>query len=524
MTLTLPRPPRRRLAATASALAFLPFAAAGCGSDDEGSSSASKGPASVAPAGALFYADITVPQGQQRSDIDALIGKVAPGQSLDKLLSMAKSGNTSFDEDVKPWLGDKAGVAITGVTGDEPEFVVALDSKDDKKAKALFVKGSKKLAAYKDVDLYQDADDPTAYAGFLPGEVLIGTQSAVKAGIDTAKGAPSITTAPNYGKLRAQAGDDGLAFFYGDIGKLLGVAQQSGLSGDDQAGFDAIREFASKQGVSAFAADMSVAADKVAVSSLAVSKAQPGEGDAAPAVAALPAGALAAFGIGDLGAAFTQVLDLTRSVTTTTAGAPSPGAQLDEGLRQIKSATGLDVEQDLLSWMGSAGLFLRGTSITDAGGALVVKTKDPAKTKAALSKLTPLLRQAGLSPSPLSGSGIDDGFSVQPNGLPVQVLAALSGDKFVVAANQAALDAALQPSSTLGDDPAFKAAAAQLSDGVAPSFFLDFKSIAALAGLAAGNVPQFQLVKPYLDSITTVVSGSKREGDVLRQDVAIGVR
>ena len=43
--------------------------------------------------------------------------------------------------------------------------------------------------------------------------------------------------------------------------------------------------------------------------------------------------------------------------------------------------------------MGDAGLFVEGDSLPALGGALVVQSTDPAKTRAAITKIKGLLRQ-----------------------------------------------------------------------------------------------------------------------------------
>ena len=174
--------------------------------------------------------------------------------------------------------------------------------------------------------------------------------------------------------------------------------------------------------------------------------------------------------------------------------------------------------------MGQSGLFASGSSVTDLGGALVVTSKDPAATKAALSKARTLVAGGGLRPQPLTGAGIGEGFSVSPAGGRFEVFAAQAGDRFVLAVNRAAFDQALEPSRKLADDPAFKTAAATLGDGLRPTFYLDFRRIAGLIALAAGSQPGYAQVRPYLDAITTLVAGSKRDGDVQRSTLTIGVR
>ncbi len=118
----------------------------------------------------------------------------------------------------------------------------------------------------------------------------------------------------------------------------------------------------------------------------------------------------------------------------------------------------------------------------------MVQTTDPAKTKQALTKLSGLLPQitTGLKVSPLSGvAGADDGFQIESPSLPFPIIAAVGGDKFVLGIGAQTVEAALSPSSTLGDSAAYKTAAAALGE-TKPAFFLDVGAVSALIG---GLVP-----------------------------------
>src|SRR4029450_7812210 len=138
---------------------------------------------------------------------------------------------------------------------------------------------------------------------------------------------------------------------------------------------------------------------------------------------------------------------------------------------------GLDLRQDLLSWMGDAGLFA-----TRDGGALVVNAKDAGRMRAAVGKLAPLVRMlGGATTRPLDARGVDEGFVVESgHGDPVFVAAA--GDRFGVAKGRAALTAALGGGERLGDRDDVKAAAAQLGEGLRPSLFADLPALADLLG------------------------------------------
>jgi hypothetical protein len=163
--------------------------------------------------------------------------------------------------------------------------------------------------------------------------------------------------------------------------------------------------------------------------------------------------------------------------------------------------------------MGDAGVFVGGTTSADLGGALVIKTTDPAKTRRTMAVLERYARQsAGTKVSSLHGQGIDDGFTARdPTGPAVHI--ALAGDRFVVAVGgKDVLAQAVSPSQQLGSAPAFSAAAGKLGNGLRPSLYLDFTQVTKLIESFAGANPGFQKAQPYLDSFGAIVAGAKNEG------------
>ncbi len=61
---------------------------------------------------------------------------------------------------------------------------------------------------------------------------------------------------------------------------------------------------------------------------------------------------------------------------------------------QFKQATGLDLQQDVFSWIGDAGVFVRGADMATLDGALVISSTDDARAEAAFTKFVGLAGQA----------------------------------------------------------------------------------------------------------------------------------
>ncbi len=200
-------------------------------------------------------------------------------------------------------------------------------------------------------------------------------------------------------------------------------------------------------------------------------------------------------------------------VQTVAGGGGITGVGVNALLGQFKQQTSLDLRQDVLGWMGDAGVFVGGTTSADLGGALVIKTTDPAKTKRTMAALERFARQsAGTKITSLHGQGIDDGFTAQDTTGPA-VHVALAGDRFVVAVGgKDVLARAISPGQRLGSSPAFTAAAGKLGSGLRPSFYLDLTQVTKLIESFAGTDASFQKAKPYLDTFGAIVAGAKSEG------------
>ncbi len=519
---------RRAAAATIAGLALTAFA--GCGSGGA-SSSSGDGLARYAPAGTPFYAEATLrPSGDLKTNLQSVTGKVAPGKDVGKLLEglvgKASKGKLDYARDVQPWLGDQAAVAVTALPrgqGGSPDVAAIIDATDTGKAEDALGKvltGSVDDRSYKGVD-YRAGTDGTS-GGIVDDELVVGTEPAFKAVVDASKG-DGLDKDAGFGKARDAVADGALGFFYGDIRRAFDLAGTTARGATDAKQLEAVRGVLDRQGLTTVAVALGVTENAIRVRSAAETKGSGDAGKAADVVGGLPGGSFLALGLGDLGRQLSKALDGLRSFSSSSS--PAGGKQdVDAGLRKLQREAGIDVQKDFLDWMGQSALFASGSSITDLGGALVVQSKDAAATKAALAKVKTLVAGGGLAPKDISGSGIDDGFSVTPAGAPVEVFAAQAGDRFVLAVNRSALDQALSPSAKLSDDDAFKTAADTLGDGLRPSFYLDFRKIAGLIGLAAGSQPGYAQVRPYLDAITTLVAGSKRDGSLSRSTLAIGVR
>jgi hypothetical protein len=481
-------------------------------------------PAAAVPAGAPLYLEAVLrPEGQQKQDVEAALRKLLatddPDAKIAQLFESGDDADVSYAKDVEPWLGQRAGVFFTSFTGDTADGAAVIDSTDDDAARAMLEKTADPGAreqTYKGVDYWSDGDSAQ---GVVDGYVVAGSPSGFRTVVDTLKGDDVPTLAGDsrfQDALDAVGADDALGTAYVDMRKVVDAVGRSG--GVPPQALEQLRQAVAGDGAATVAAKLSADSDALTLESVAngVRSESGGDGDGAAALKSVPGDAWLGIGIGALGSSLEHVLAQIGQV-----GGLAGGLDLNALLAQVGQASGIDVQKDLLSWMGDAALFVRGSSVVDIGGALVVQSKDPARTRTAVEKLGRFLSGAvsSVRVRPLEGvSGVDRGLSVVPRGegSSLEVLLAAAGSKFVTAVGRPALEAAVKPDGTLGDSDDFRAAAGKL-DGIAPSFFFDVAPVVRLASaFGASSDGGLAQARRYLDHLGAVAGGTETDGDTQR--------
>jgi Protein of unknown function (DUF3352) len=512
VTTTLSLSPRRLAVLAATAIA-IPIA--GCGSSDS-SSSGNTDPAKAIPASAPFYLEATVrPDGKQRTDVEAALKKILrtddPGAKIKELINKeASKDGGSYEKDIEPWLGDKAAVAITSLAG-ESQAVVVVNSTDDSKAEDSLAKEHdySEKRSYEGTDYRYDPSDKSA-ATVTEGFAVIGDEAAVKQVIDVLdKGGDSLASNADLQDAREKVGGQpGFMFVemqnlmrsaVGSAGSTLGPQELSTINNL----FKRLRAIGVGIGADAQAIRMNLTSIGEG------SGAGSGPGSSLPLDKA-PGDSWLAFTQSDVGKSIQGVLDSLKDSSTS------------DQITQLETATGLNVKEDLLSWMGDAAFFVEGDSVPSIGGALVVQSTDPAKTRTAITKIKRLFGTFGgskLGPAP---AGASAGFSMDlGNGARKPLLVGLADSRFVIAYGAKAFHDATNPSSTLSSNSTFQGAQGLLGSSAKPSFFMDWPTVVRFITLAGAGDPRFQQAKPYLDAFTAIIGGGS--GD-RKAEVAIGLK
>jgi Protein of unknown function (DUF3352) len=564
--------PRGRLALGLASLAVTALLG-GCGSSSTPGSSAD--PAGVVPATAKFFASATVrPTGALKSaaqsDGRALTHQADPYLRLLAALQTPGAPQLSFSRDVAPWLGTRAGVYLSSLSsagsllgilqegllgGSSPsasfpfgssgaQGAIVLDTSDAAKAKSFLDKEAGHAGAhstsYRGVS-YQLGSGGVAFA-MVDRLAVIGSESGIHGVIDTAKGGSPLTHQESYAKLLAKAPAVTLAHIY----SAPAPAAQSSSSNEGISGLLALLAGTGAANVSIVpgATSLSLDADTLTGSSAAKGLLS-GNPAAAKALDGLPGESWLAIGVGNLGASLPQDIQGLRTLSSlgSTPGVSSPESAATSGL-SIKSLIGAlsvplsvlggssaQAKHDFSSWMGSAGIFASGSSLLELKAAIVVESKDPALSRAAVGKLAGQLRKTGESLRPVTIPGTEAATGVALNGLPVilDIAAGKGSDgqsEFVLGFGDASVEAALNPPSAMAGAAPHSAAATALGEGVQPSLMADFPTLLSLLeGVNLTADPSISKFVPYLRALSTLAGGGHDlGGEVQRFRLALGLQ
>jgi hypothetical protein len=491
--------------------------AIGCGSEGE----AASGAAELVPAGSVIYGEATLkPEGDQKEAIDAILAKFpGGGQAGDKLKDLIEKGlresdaPISFQDDIEPWLGDEAAffVSSIGMSGAPQSTAGLIATEDEDKARAALEKsaeGKVTKKSYKDVEYLTDESDEAG--AVFDGFVVLGSEAGVKAVIDTSKGGEPLSDDENYGNALDDAADDRLGLFYINSPELLRAVRESGTPFPES-----FKKFFDEPVIATLDADKdgvvfegTVPEDLGRVSFF---------GQASEIVTELPGDSWLAVGQSDFG----KLLDFYVDAFAGVAGGRDAIEQ------QFRAATGLDLQKDVLDWMGDFGIFVRGTGVSELDGALVIETKDEAASGrliAALEGFAKTQAGGGVQIGPLAAPGGGEGFTARAAEVPKPIHVFQRDGRVVFAYGDAAASDAVGGGDTLGDSPDYMAATESLGD-YDVSFYLLMQPILDLVDSTevAGDA-DWQKAKPYLEPLSALVGGTSGDGDRLRSAVKLIVK
>jgi Protein of unknown function (DUF3352) len=508
-----------RILLTITALTTAIALAAGCGNDGASSS----GAASLAPAGSLVYGEATLrPEGDQKAAIEALVAKFpgegSAGDRIKQLMEKAfaeSESNLSYADDVEPWLGDEAAFFVSSIEmgGEEPDaaFLVATEDEDATVA-AVEKEGDVRKTDHRGRDVYVSSDEEGA-AAVVDGWLALGNVGGVRAAIDTAEDGEPIEDDDRFRDTLEDAPEDRLGFMYANMPAVYRQLEST----PGAAALGQLRQlFEDPILVTASADEAGVRFEGTVPASLL--HAFPIVAEGSGAAGELPADAWVALAQPDLGQTIEGFLDLAASA--------AGGRDLIE--QQLEMSTGLDLQEDVIAWMGDWSAFVRGRSVDQLDGAMVVETEDEAASGRFIDAVARLGREnaePGTRVGPLQLDGGGEGVTVSGPSLDKPIHLFQRDGKVVGAYGDAAAQDALDPGETLAGSPAFTQAERALGGDYAISFFLAIEPILALADSAgAGSDEDWQEVRPYLEPLGALVGGARKDGDKLRSAFGLTVK
>ena len=190
--------------------------------------------AAVMPAGTLAYLDVN-------SDFDGdawravkQLGSRFPGwqQMLDELRSGLESGHdSSWADEIEPLLGNDAGIAVTGISGEHPDLIgyVAVTDEGQTESEIAASDGVTTAGDHDGVTLYANPVDGGGFAAVSGGAALFGSsRDLVEQALDLQAGrGDALADQGDYQQARAAVPDDGVAFAFVDteaVGRLAALA------------------------------------------------------------------------------------------------------------------------------------------------------------------------------------------------------------------------------------------------------------------------------------------------------------
>jgi hypothetical protein len=489
------------------ALAALPAAAlvvAGCGGSSGGGSGDE--PASLAPTKAPAYLEVDLgAEGKQSEEFDQLTQTVLGIESVGEFVAEQLEEQTlgseekfDYEEEVEPWLGEKAGMYLDHYDGDNFDgYGVIFGTTDAGEAEEFIEKrvdaGNEEAeeGEFEGDKYYVEADGETTL-GVIGDYVVFGQ-----------------TKADFEEMVKTEEAGEGLA----DSEKFQTATEST--DAETEAGL-ALLGIEPREATAV--ATMVPHSDQVELDlSTNVSRAAESGGDASELLESLPATAVLGFAEPEFGKAFGEGLH-----EFSEQGVPG---QLEPGeLESVFEQLGINFKS-LSGSLGSIAGFVEGSSQSSLGGAVMVETSGAGEAKDLVAKIGLVLRASGTK-GVTAISGELSGFSVQVPALQQPLVVGASGEKIVIAYGaKAAAQTLRKQAKTLGTTADFEAAKAAL--GSTPiNVFLDGGPALKLADtmIPIDKQEGFDSAKPYLRKIAYAALGSEAKDGVTTAKLIIGVQ
>jgi len=502
---------KRALGALAAVVLVVALPA--CGNSSKNTGAATKA-AGFVPKDALAYVDVAVnPSDSQKSDIDGLLAKFPKASKKtfdsakeDFLGKAVQRVGLNYQQDVKPWLGDDLAFAVLPNTP-QPNVVGLIKSNDDAKAKAALDKAAA-------------SPDFQAVYRIINGYVVV-VEKAQSALLDTIarqsqNSGNALSADARFTRVVDQLSGDRLVTAWADGHALvqLAKAQANRQLGKTRVNLSGIPD------VGSAAVELHAVNSGAAVNALVETPGTTG-GGTATLTNNLPSDTLGALTAFNLGGAFDSFLGIVLQ--------SNPQASTD--LQRAQQSLGLDIRQDVLSWMHGEAVIAVGPPTTGPTPdfALLVHPTDQAKAQAAVGKVTSILEQRSgvkLDQKPAPGGGTMYVFPA-PIRTGIQPAMALLKDRFILASSTDYLTRLAKGGGGFDNSKSFKDTLGSAEPGTQFQLVLQVNSIRQyIEGLLTGASKQrYETeVKPWLDPFSAAAMRVRKDGKVTRVEIKATVK
>jgi hypothetical protein len=498
----------RKLAVLLAVVSIAALVAVGCGNDEAASSASS-----LAPASSLIYGEVNLkPEGDQKEAVDTIVSKF-PGEGsagdrlkalVDKALRDSDTG-ISYEDDVEPWLGDEAAFFVFGKQMDQNALLLAAED-EDKAQEALEKSAEGKVTkkTYRDVEYLMDEGDESNTGAVFDGFVVVGTEGGVKAAIDTSKGDSPLADSDDYTGAIDDVSDDRLGLLYVNSPQILKDNTNAAAGVPEN-----FRRVFEQPAVVTIDADSDGVVFEGSLPE-GTSDILPFLGQGSELLEQLPDDSWLAMAQPD----FDRTLNFFIESIAGFAG----GRDVVE--QQFEASTGLDLQRDVLDWMGDFAVFVRGNGESNVNGALIIETSDEAASGRLIERLRKLAETQADNPGdrvvPLSAPGGGEGFTLVSPSIPRPLHLFQREGRVVLAFGDEAAAEGVEASQPLADSADYTQAAESLGD-YDVSFYVAVQPILDLVeSTGAASDADWQKAKPYLEPLDALVGGTSGDGDGLK--------
>jgi hypothetical protein len=474
------------------------------------------------PNEAFFYSSLFLkPSTNQRKALRELLERFPSagtpeesGQALDDLLNATFDDlGLSYSDDVKPWVGTEIAFWATPPDDDTGDigWALMIATKDEAAARAAVAKSDAIHDGTKADGLTIDGPNAFIEDGFV---TLMNNSAQGPWKRMHQEDAISLAESKRFNGAIAQLPQDRVALAYFDPVTLFAGLETNQAT---QVIESALGPYATKPQ----AAVAYLRADAIVFESVSPHALEGHGGSPDPQRGLLeevPKVAWGAAGIDDFGTVVRSIVDRG---ATGDFGVIGPGVLR----RTFTNETGLELDADLLDWMGDVGVFIMGGAGPINGGAILEST-DPEASQRALRRIGGILKLRGQTVRFLQ-AGLD-GFVWRVPGLssPIYAVSTAREPDRIVLGFAPPPTARWLEAPPLAESDVFSAARAALGEGFATGFYLaPQKILEVMRAAGVDQDPTFeQDVAPNLGVLSHIVGGSRVDGDTVYRRLVIGVK